>query len=194
MSFLFRNQCLNCFSKAIPEHQNKGANMDIFRMLNDSQGTTPLRPHRKGTRLQADGRDFSSLNNLGVLDRAVLTRGSLNRVPSYRSGPTLPLPYSNKALPHSSSFAGFQWNHSPEPEGQDGSRRSVFQVDLRPPRDETFEKAPKRVKPTTIKSFRRPVIRAPRPSPPLKHHGRHPTSIVRAGSSALWDTLWESAP
>jgi hypothetical protein len=96
--------------------------MDIFRLANDSLGVFNNRNERG--KKSCSGHSDSTFGQ--ITDSAVLSGKFGSRVPSYKAGPALPLPYSGTTLPQQSRFGNFFWNHLPPFVGSvfDGSRRA----------------------------------------------------------------------
>lgn len=98
-------------------------NMDIFRLATDSSGVFNTRNERRKTACSCHS---DNLQGGDITDSAVLSGRFKSRVPTYKAGLSLTLPYSERALPRQSSFGNFFWNHAPAYQG------SVFEGQRRP--------------------------------------------------------------
>lgn len=174
--------------------------MDIFRLASDSLGVFNTRQDKSKKPCSCH---TDTLFGGDITDSAILSDRFGFRIPSYKAGPSLPLPYSGKALPRQSSFGNFFWNHAPDYQG------SVFKGDRRPNTSSSVAPqvtVPPKLKRPVVATVNRGAYRTA-PQPPL----RRPPAPVRARtftskpdifagtsspshqtSSLDWDGLWQN--
>ena len=173
--------------------------MDIFRLANDSLGVFNNRSERgkKSCPCRSD-------NTFGgdVTDSAVLSGQPGGRLPSYKAGPSLSLPYTGTMLPRQSRFGNFYWNHQPEYEG------SVFQgrrrARLGPSAPQAKLVVPPQLRRPVQRNTGTPVRKANLRMPVCRPRGevftREPTPDIFAEVSTAapqaptvdWDGLWQN--